>query len=115
MAHSEDVLQGELDSASIARAEDASELRCVRKAVGKIEIRVVENVEELGAELQSALFGEAKVLEEAEVEVHRSRTKQEATACVAERELRRDVEGGCVEPSLRLRVVQLPLSHEIRP
>src|SRR5262249_22753214 len=53
--------------------------------------------------------------EKAEVEVHHSRANQYATARVAIRELRRDGEGGCVEPSFRFRVVQLPLSYEIGP
>jgi len=50
------------------RFGDAAELRGIYKAVRRPQIRVIESVKELGAELEAGLFGDAKVTNERKIE-----------------------------------------------
>src|ERR1039458_4565356 len=64
----------------------------------QIEIRVIEYVEVLDAELQRVAFGEAEVAAESRVEVEETRPRHRIPSFVAERARRRRRDGRGVEP-----------------
>src|SRR5437870_5317223 len=66
---SEAELQAKLDDPGIAGGVDEPERRLINVAVGRVPLRVVEEVEELGAELGVEALGEFGVLQDAHVDV----------------------------------------------
>src|SRR5262249_39908666 len=108
----EQIFQRELQNARITRRAEASERprrasragrrsRCDRaEPLGKVEVRMVEEIEELRTKLQPVAFGESNVLEQRKAHDVRPRTFHDVAARSAERaELLRD-EGAGVEPSV---------------
>src|SRR5271168_2527069 len=77
------VLQRELDDACIRRSADLTVQRAGENGVGVGEIDVVEEVEELGAELEVRLLPGRDVLEVGEVGVDQPRSDQGVPAGVA--------------------------------
>ena len=86
-------LQPELHDARVAGGQDLAEAGRIRCDVRRTEIRVVERVEHLGAELDVAPLAEDESLRQREIEVRQPGPAHDADAGVAER-LRRRAERG---------------------
>src|SRR5439155_2994972 len=110
---SERELHPELHVALARLAEHAAERRAARvdadASVGRVggvaairvsEVRVVQEVEELGPELQPALSADAHVLEYRDVPVREPGGPQDVAARVAERPRRWSGEGRGIEPEV---------------
>src|SRR6266508_5136307 len=75
---------------------------------------MVEEIEELGAELDSRGFADRRVFDDREIDVLVTRPVQDVAARIAEAAERWDGEGRRVEPALRRRVIQLGLPRQVR-
>src|SRR5262245_10160512 len=75
---------------------------------------MVEEIEELGTELNYREFADPGVLDQREVDVLVTRPIQDVAARIAEAAKRGDGEGRRVEPALRRRVVQPGLPRQVR-
>src|SRR5678816_3413118 len=94
-------LGAELDLAR--RADDGGDRPRIAGPDGRVrqvELRVVEDVEGFGAELDLHAVVHREVLEEREVEVHAARSVQDVAAGVAEGEVRGRGKGRCVAPAV---------------
>src|SRR5262249_39186015 len=80
---------------------DCTELRRVHEAAGRAQIRVIERVEEFGAELEFHLLGDVELARQREVEGLHSRAVYGIPPRIPESESRRDGEGRGVEPTIR--------------
>ena len=78
---------------------------------------MVEQVEELRAELDRHGFPDRGVLDQREVDILVARPVEDVAACVAEAAEGRDDEDQwrCVEPTLRRRVVEFGRANQIGP
>ena len=81
---SEDQLRSQLDDATVASGRDHTEVRRGQVLRHVQELRMVEGVEGLHAELQRRVLRELEVLEEAEVQAVLAGPSQDAAAGVAE-------------------------------
>src|SRR5262245_48210088 len=109
----EQVLQRELQNTRIARgAEGPERPTCARRAggnsrglrdradpLGEVEVRTVEEIEELRTELQPVALGERDVLQQREVHVVRPRATHDVATRRAEGAERLQDEGVGVEKS----------------
>ena len=126
---SEQVFQRELQDARIARRRETTECPARARRAGsrrrrdradsfwKVEVRAVEEIEELRPELQPVAFGERNVLDQRKVYEVRPRTFQDVAPRRAERAERLHDEGISVEKSVYslLAVGQVRIADQIRP
>jgi hypothetical protein len=92
------VFERELNDARVGRSADLSEEWAGKRAVGIGEIDIVEEVEELGAELEKRFFEDRYVFEGGEVGVDGSGADQRVSAGIAVGDVGRNLsEGGGVE------------------
>src|SRR6266498_5031664 len=110
-----DILQRELQNAWVTRRAEGPERRlgrCARRAggdsralrdiaypLGEVEVRTVEEIEELRPELQPVALGDRDVLQQRDVHVVRPRAFQDVPTRRAERAERLQDEGVGVEKS----------------
>src|SRR5436190_21802372 len=76
--------QRELDDPRVGRTDNLAELTVTECCVDEIKVRVVEDIEELAAELDRVALGDAKVLVEPHVEIDQARAANDAVAGIAE-------------------------------
>src|SRR5262249_48196338 len=95
---SENDLKSQLAYPRITRAVDASEGRGTDVRVRSVEVRMVENVEELGPKLEFRVLGDCKVLENPHIPCKRSWPDQAAFAYRAESACCRQRKARGVEP-----------------
>src|SRR5215471_2999283 len=110
-------LQSELDNPGVARRENLPEGACVTPDIRRIEIRVIECVEEFRAELNTALFVQLEILRQVEIEIDVSRPSHYTDTGSSEG-LRRWIEGRKrirIEPTVNclLRRRQLGICDQI--
>ena len=70
----EQVLKGELRDSSVACRLDLSKRSIADRVVWVVEIRMVEQVEELAPKLNRSMIADLKLLEERHVDVHETGT-----------------------------------------
>ena len=98
---SEDQLECELDlSSREGEPGNCPTLRQIRGLIGKPEVRRVEEVEELAAELQPDLLGQCEVLIESPVKVDQAGASQDVSSRVSEGEHIGQGEGRLIEPTV---------------
>jgi hypothetical protein len=83
--------------------------------IGQVEIRAIQDVERLEAELRIERLTDRGVLDYRDVDVLISRPGQDIAAGVPETAERRDRESRRVEPLLRGRIGELGIAQYIRP
>src|SRR5207245_5012584 len=81
--------------------------------VGLAELGVVEDVEELAAELHPELFGNLGVLQHREVQLRQAGTEQRVPSEIAEGTGRLDGEASRIEPSVYLTHVHLASANVV--
>src|SRR5215207_554153 len=110
----EEQLRAELYVARVARGGDAPERGRAEEVVGQVQVRVVEEVEELRAQLQAHALAERSVLHERRVDVVITRPRHDVAPGVAERARRGEREGRRVEPLLRRARPGVRVADEVR-
>jgi hypothetical protein len=80
------------------RGGDGTDRSAADGGIRLAELRVVEQIEALGAELNGHALDRAEVLEERSIEVGASRTEEYVASGIAVHELGRRGEGGLIEP-----------------
>ena len=115
----EPVLQSELNLTHRDRhRSDGS--RYTRSVVDEVvrlrEVRVIQSIEELRAELDSLLFGDCELLAQREIEHVLSWSYQRIPACIPEGEPRRWHEGIDIEPMIRGTLIarQVAIAYLVR-
>ena len=108
-------LQSELRPARISGRQNPAETGRSDEAIGQIEIRAVEQIVNLGTELQREAFAQARVLNERDVNRGRSGTGENVAAGVSERAITGRREGGGIEPAVRGAVGKFGIRNDIRP
>ena len=76
-------LQSKLNNSSIAGGENLSKPGAVARNIRRSEIGAVEGIKELGSELEAHPFGDAEVLCEREIEVHKTGSSHNPHAGIA--------------------------------
>src|SRR5712692_3371013 len=76
-------LRADLPDARIVRAVDQTKSAAADVAARTVELRVIENVEELSSNLEGHRFGDSSSLRHAKICVEKSRAVEETTARVA--------------------------------
>src|SRR5262245_4182505 len=95
---SENDLQPELHLPRVERRRDLAERRGVGSRPGVIEVRMVERVEQLRAELNLEPFGHVEITAQGEVKVLEARPDDDVAARGSERTDRLRLKRGFIEP-----------------
>ena len=118
---SEQQLEAELNISGRAdRVRDHSRARASDGLARKIELRVIQNVEELAAELQVETLGNQELFEDGEVQVGAAGSPQNPSSGVPVSELSRRGPRGArrvevrIEPVVDCRVRNVPVTHQVR-
>src|SRR6266568_1612805 len=86
-------------SARSRRLCDRSELRCIHKTIRSSQVRVVQSVEELAAELEHRSLGQVEVADQRQVERLQSRTIHRVPSHIAKRVSRRRCKRSPIHPT----------------
>ena len=108
-------LQRELRDTRITGAANLSNKRAVDAHFRRIELGMIEEVEEFGAELQGHAFGELRVFQERHVPVIQSRYFDNISSRVAERSERRRLEAAGIEVAVDRALIagQVPIAGPV--
>src|SRR5262249_20362213 len=107
--------QPKLNTPRAIRGKDSAERRRADEVIWQTKVRMVEQIEELRAELDHRGFPQRGVLDKREVDVFVTRPVQNVAAGGAETAERRDDEGRRIEPPVRRRVLQFGPANQVGP